>query len=176
LSDRTSTAEQHEFINHLINETSPYLLQHAHNPVDWYPWGEEAFAISREQNKPVLLSIGYSACHWCHVMAHESFEDEEIARLMNDNFVNIKVDREELPEVDSLYMEFAQGMMSGAAGWPPPSRATHRPAPGRSGSSASHPDCWRRRPVEAELDMTIVSLNPNDRPRWKRRVNANCSE
>jgi uncharacterized protein YyaL (SSP411 family) len=117
LSDRTGTAEQHEFTNHLINETSPYLLQHAHNPVDWYPWGEEAFAISREQNKPVLLSIGYSACHWCHVMAHESFEDEEIARLMNDNFVNIKVDREERPDLDQIYMNAVQ-MMTHHGGWP----------------------------------------------------------
>ena len=117
MSDRTGTAEQHEFTNHLINETSPYLLQHAHNPVDWYPWGEEAFAISREQNKPVLLSIGYSACHWCHVMAHESFEDEEIARLMNDNFVNIKVDREERPDLDQIYMNAVQ-MMTHHGGWP----------------------------------------------------------
>jgi len=117
LSDRTGTAEQHEFTNHLINESSPYLLQHAHNPVDWYPWGEEAFAISREQNKPVLLSIGYSACHWCHVMAHESFEDEEIARLMNDNFVNIKVDREERPDLDQIYMNAVQ-MMTHHGGWP----------------------------------------------------------
>ena len=117
MSDRTGTAEQHEFTNHLINETSPYLLQHAHNPVHWYPWGEEAFAISREQNKPVLLSIGYSACHWCHVMAHESFEDEEIARLMNDNFVNIKVDREERPDLDQIYMNAVQ-MMTHHGGWP----------------------------------------------------------
>ena len=117
MSDRTGTAEQHEFTNHLINESSPYLLQHAHNPVDWYPWGEEAFAISREQNKPVLLSIGYSACHWCHVMAHESFEDEEIARLMNDNFVNIKVDREERPDLDQIYMNAVQ-MMTHHGGWP----------------------------------------------------------
>ena len=117
MSDRTGTAEQHEFTNHLINETSPYLRQHAHNPVDWYPWGEEAFAISREQNKPVLLSIGYSACHWCHVMAHESFEDEEIARLMNYNFVNIKVDREERPDLDQIYMNAVQ-MMTHHGGWP----------------------------------------------------------
>jgi uncharacterized protein YyaL (SSP411 family) len=97
LSEQAGTAESHEFTNHLINESSPYLLQHAHNPVDWYPWGEEAFAKARLENKPVLLSIGYSACHWCHVMAHESFEDEQIAQLMNENFVNIKVDREERP-------------------------------------------------------------------------------
>src|SRR5688500_15473846 len=109
--------EQHEFTNHLIHETSPYLLQHAHNPVDWYPWGEEAFAKARAENKPVLLSIGYSACHWCHVMAHESFEDEEIARLMNDLFVNIKVDREERPDLDQIYMSAVQ-MMTHHGGWP----------------------------------------------------------
>ncbi|HEX5966507.1 MAG TPA: thioredoxin domain-containing protein, partial [Pyrinomonadaceae bacterium] len=106
-----------EFTNHLINETSPYLLQHAHNPVEWYPWGEEAFAKARAEKKPVLLSIGYSACHWCHVMAHESFEDEEIARLMNENFVNIKVDREERPDLDQIYMNAVQ-MMTHHGGWP----------------------------------------------------------
>lgn len=106
-----------EFTNHLIHETSPYLLQHAHNPVDWYPWGEEAFAKARAENKPVLLSIGYSACHWCHVMAHESFEDDEIARLMNENFVNIKVDREERPDLDQIYMNAVQ-MMTHHGGWP----------------------------------------------------------
>jgi uncharacterized protein YyaL (SSP411 family) len=109
--------EQYEFTNHLIHETSPYLLQHAHNPVDWYPWGEAAFAKARAENKPVLLSIGYSACHWCHVMAHESFEDEEIARLMNENFVNIKVDREERPDLDQIYMNAVQ-MMTHHGGWP----------------------------------------------------------
>ena len=109
--------EQHEFTNHLIHESSPYLLQHAHNPVDWYPWGDEAFAKARAENKPVLLSIGYSACHWCHVMAHESFEDEEIARLMNELFVNIKVDREERPDLDQIYMSAVQ-MMTHHGGWP----------------------------------------------------------
>jgi len=103
--------------NHLIHETSPYLLQHAENPVDWYPWGEEAFDKARRENKPVLLSIGYSACHWCHVMAHESFENEEIARLMNENFVNIKVDREERPDLDQIYMNAVQ-IMTHHGGWP----------------------------------------------------------
>jgi uncharacterized protein YyaL (SSP411 family) len=103
--------------NHLIHETSPYLLQHAENPVDWYPWGEEAFEKARRENKPVLLSIGYSACHWCHVMAHESFEDEQIAQLMNENFVNIKVDREERPDLDQIYMNAVQ-MMTHHGGWP----------------------------------------------------------
>ncbi|HEY2963939.1 MAG TPA: thioredoxin domain-containing protein [Pyrinomonadaceae bacterium] len=109
--------EQPEFTNHLIKESSPYLLQHAHNPVDWYPWGEEAFAKARRENKPVLLSIGYSACHWCHVMAHESFEDEDIAKLMNDLYVSIKVDREERPDLDQIYMNAVQ-MMTHHGGWP----------------------------------------------------------
>jgi uncharacterized protein len=117
LKDQAGTAEEHEFTNHLINETSPYLLQHAHNPVNWYPWGEEAFVRARAENKPVLLSIGYSACHWCHVMAHESFEDEQIAQLMNENFVNIKVDREERPDLDQIYMNAVQ-MMTHHGGWP----------------------------------------------------------
>jgi hypothetical protein len=106
-----------EFTNHLIHETSPYLLQHAHNPVDWFPWGEEAFEKARRENKPILLSIGYSACHWCHVMAHESFENEEIAKLMNEYFVNIKVDREERPDLDQIYMNAVQ-MMTHHGGWP----------------------------------------------------------
>jgi len=108
---------ENKHTNALINETSPYLLQHAHNPVDWYPWGEEALEKARKEEKPILLSIGYSACHWCHVMAHESFEDEDIARLMNDNFVNIKVDREERPDLDQIYMSAVQ-MMTGHGGWP----------------------------------------------------------
>lgn len=110
--------EHYLYTNRLIHQKSPYLLQHAHNPVDWYPWGDEAFHASREQDKPIFLSIGYATCHWCHVMERESFEDPEVAKMMNDTFINVKVDREELPEVDSLYMEFAQGMMAGAAGWP----------------------------------------------------------
>ncbi len=103
--------------NRLINETSPYLLQHAHNPVDWYPWGEEALSKAKAEDKPILLSVGYSACHWCHVMEHESFENEAIAQLMNDNFVSIKVDREERPDIDSIYMEAVQAM-TGQGGWP----------------------------------------------------------
>ena len=99
------------------DETSPYLLQHADNPVDWHPWGEEAFRIAREQDKPVLLSVGYSACHWCHVMAHESFEDEATAEMMNALFVNVKVDREERPDVDDIYMGAVQAI-AGQGGWP----------------------------------------------------------
>ena len=103
--------------NRLINETSPYLLQHANNPVDWYPWGEEALGRARNEDKPILLSIGYSACHWCHVMERESFENEDIAEIMNRNFVNIKVDREERPDLDAVYMEAVQ-MLTGSGGWP----------------------------------------------------------
>lgn len=110
--------ESHKYTNRLIYEKSPYLLQHAHNPVNWYPWGEEAFSEAKNQGKPIFLSIGYATCHWCHVMEKESFENEEIAFLLNDAFINIKIDREELPEIDLIYMEFAQSMMSGAGGWP----------------------------------------------------------
>ncbi|NNE67624.1 MAG: thioredoxin domain-containing protein [Pyrinomonadaceae bacterium] len=106
-----------KYRNRLADETSPYLLQHAHNPVNWYPWGEEAFKKARDEDKPVLLSIGYSACHWCHVMAHESFEDEQTAELMNKLFVNIKVDMEERPDVDKIYMNFVQ-LTTGSGGWP----------------------------------------------------------
>lgn len=110
--------QRHLYTNRLIKQKSPYLLQHAHNPVDWYPWGQEAFALASENDKPIFLSIGYATCHWCHVMEKECFENLKVAQLMNEAFVNIKVDREELPEVDSLYMEFAQSMMAGSAGWP----------------------------------------------------------
>ncbi len=103
--------------NRLIHETSPYLLQHAHNPVEWYPWGKEVFQKAKRENKPVLLSIGYSACHWCHVMEKESFENDEIASLMNEYFVNIKVDREERPDLDEIYMNAVQ-MLTGGGGWP----------------------------------------------------------
>lgn len=107
-----------EFTNRLIHEKSPYLLQHAHNPVDWYPWGEEAFEKAKKEDKPIFLSIGYATCHWCHVMEHESFQNQEIAKLLNESFVNIKVDREELPEVDSVYMDLAQALMVSTGGWP----------------------------------------------------------
>src|SRR6266566_1693552 len=111
------TTEEREHTNRLAYEKSPYLLQHAHNPVDWYPWGEEAFAKARHENKPIFLSVGYSTCHWCHVMAHESFESEEVAAIMNREFVNIKVDREERPDVDRVYMIFVQAT-TGGGGWP----------------------------------------------------------
>ncbi|MEO6610991.1 MAG: thioredoxin domain-containing protein [Chitinophagaceae bacterium] len=131
--------------NQLINETSPYLLQHAHNPVNWYPWSEEALTRAKEENKPILVSIGYSACHWCHVMERESFEDEATARIMNEHFINIKIDREERPDLDHIYMDAVQAM-TGSGGWPlnvfltpnakpfyggtyfPPQRAFNRPS------------------------------------------------
>jgi uncharacterized protein len=103
--------------NRLINESSPYLLQHANNPVDWYAWGEDALQRAKKEDKPIFLSIGYSACHWCHVMAHESFEDEEIAKIMNQNFINIKVDREERPDIDDIYQKVCQ-LATGTGGWP----------------------------------------------------------
>lgn len=106
-----------QFTNHLLHESSPYLLQHAHNPVDWYPWGNDAFQKAKAEDKPILLSCGYSACHWCHVMAEESFEDPEIAALMNQYFINIKVDREERPDIDQLYQQAVQAI-AGQGGWP----------------------------------------------------------
>ena len=104
--------------NRLAGETSPYLLQHASNPVDWHPWGEQAFAAARGADKPILLSIGYSACHWCHVMAHESFEDEATAAVMNRLFVNIKLDREERPDLDKVYQLAHQVLTQRGGGWP----------------------------------------------------------
>src|ERR1041385_203515 len=104
--------------NRLITEASPYLRQHATNPVDWYPWGEEALSRSKAEDKPILLSIGYSACHWCHVMAHESFENTEIAELMNQEFINVKVDREERPDLDDIYQKSAQVFLGRGGGSP----------------------------------------------------------
>ncbi|HVQ14420.1 MAG TPA: thioredoxin domain-containing protein, partial [Vicinamibacterales bacterium] len=104
-------------MNRLAHEQSPYLLQHAANPVDWFPWGDEAFARARQERKPIFLSIGYSTCHWCHVMAHESFENAAVAAVLNEQFVSIKVDREERPDVDRVYMTFVQAT-TGSGGWP----------------------------------------------------------
>jgi uncharacterized protein YyaL (SSP411 family) len=150
----------HSFTNRLAQEKSPYLLQHAHNPVDWYPWGEEAFETARAEDKPIFLSIGYATCHWCHVMEHESFENEEIAKLMNEAFVCIKVDREERPDIDSIYMTVCQ-MMTGSGGWPmtivmtpekkPFFAATYIPPEGRFGRSGMKQliprlsDAWKNR-------------------------------
>lgn len=117
MHDSQASQDTPQYTNHLIAETSPYLLQHAHNPVDWYPWNEAALAQAKEQHKPILLSVGYAACHWCHVMAHESFEDEATAAIMNEHFVNIKVDREERPDIDAIYMQAVQAL-TGQGGWP----------------------------------------------------------
>src|SRR5699024_1903317 len=103
--------------NKLISEKSPYLVQHAHNPVDWFPWAEAAFDKAQSENKPIVLSIGYSTCHWCHVMAEESFEDEEVAEILNKHLIAIKVDSEERPDIDAVYMKVCQ-MMTGQGGWP----------------------------------------------------------
>jgi len=105
------------FTNELIHETSPYLLQHAHNPVNWIPWSENLFGLASKNNKPILLSIGYAACHWCHVMERESFESIEVANFMNEHFINVKVDREERPDIDHIYMDALQAM-TGSGGWP----------------------------------------------------------
>jgi uncharacterized protein YyaL (SSP411 family) len=116
LKTNPSEAGQHQHTNRLAKEKSPYLLQHAHNPVDWYPWGDDAFAKARRENKPIFLSVGYSTCHWCHVMEHESFENLGVAKVMNEGFICIKVDREERPDVDRVYMTFVQATTGG--GWP----------------------------------------------------------
>jgi uncharacterized protein YyaL (SSP411 family) len=107
-----------KYTNRLVNETSPYLRQHAHNPVDWYPWGEEALAKARAEQKPIHLSVGYLACHWCHVLEKESFEDEATARVLNELFVNIKVDREERPDIDRIYQVAQQMITQRGGGWP----------------------------------------------------------
>ncbi len=157
--------------NRLINETSPYLLQHAHNPVEWYPWGEEAIAKAKADNKPILLSVGYSACHWCHVMERESFENDEIAAMMNRDFINIKVDREERPDIDSIYMEAVVAMTGGRGGWPmtvfltpegvPFYGGTYFPPDRRYPNTPSFPDVlqgvaetYKERPEEIEHNAT----------------------
>ncbi len=165
--------------NQLIHESSPYLLQHAQNPVAWFPWGEAAFNLARTENKPIFLSIGYAACHWCHVMAHESFEDPEIASLMNEHFINIKVDREERPDIDSIYME-AVVSLTGQGGWPmsvfltpdlaPFYGGTYFP-PKRRFNMPSFPEVlqqiselWRQEPdriesISTELTMRLQAAN-----------------
>ncbi len=160
--------------NRLIHEASPYLRQHAHNPVDWYPWGEEALRVAKDQNKPILLSIGYSSCHWCHVMERESFENEETAALMNDLFVNIKVDREERPDLDSIYMDYVQ-LATGSGGWPltvfltpdqspfyggtyfPPQTAYGRP--GFPELLRAVADAYRERRSDIESQVELVRAN-----------------
>ena len=166
--------------NQLINETSPYLLQHAHNPVNWFPWGEEALQAAKESNKPILISIGYSACHWCHVMERESFEDEATAALMNELFINIKIDREERPDLDHIYMDAVQAM-TGSGGWPlnvfltpdakpfyggtyfPPVKAFNRPSWKETLQSVSDTFRLKRNEVDAQAEnLTSHLLQSND--------------
>ena len=165
--------------NQLIHETSPYLLQHAHNPVNWYPWGDEALNKAKEENKPILVSIGYAACHWCHVMERESFEDEATAKMMNENFINIKIDREERPDLDHIYMDAVQAM-TGSGGWPlnvfltpdakpfyggtyfPPQRAYNRPSWQETLSGVTQAFRERRHEVDAQAEnMTAHLLQSN---------------
>ncbi|MBI2845921.1 MAG: thioredoxin domain-containing protein, partial [Chloroflexi bacterium] len=163
-----------EYQNRLIFEKSPYLLQHAHNPVDWYPWGEQAFEKARREDKPIFLSVGYSTCHWCHVMEKESFEDPEVAQAMNDTFVSIKVDREERPDIDNTYMAVSQ-MLTGGGGWPlnivmtPDKRpffaATYLPRESRFGRIGMLELCarvknlWDTRREEIEESAQQISAN-----------------
>lgn len=162
-------------MNHLIHETSPYLLQHAHNPVDWYPWGEEALARAIKEDKPILVSIGYAACHWCHVMERESFENEEVAAYMNEHFINIKIDREERPDLDHIYMDAVQ-TMTGSGGWPlnvfltpstrpfyggtyfPPQRAFNRPSWMETLESVVLAFQNRRNEIDAQADNLTTHL------------------
>src|SRR2546423_14957310 len=176
-----------QYTNRLILEDSPYLLQHAHNPVDWYPWGDEAFERARAEGKPVLLSVGYSTCHWCHVMERESFENPEIAGAMNASFVNVKVDREERPDVDHIYMQAVQSM-TGHGGWPmtvfltpegtPFYGGTYFPPQDRHGLPgfpkllAAIAEAWRSRRGEGEQSARelTASLRQAERPRRPARL------
>src|SRR5688572_28087776 len=161
--------------NKLVNETSPYLLQHAHNPVDWYPWSEEALKSARVENKPILVSIGYAACHWCHVMERESFEDRDTAEIMNKFFVNIKIDREKRPDLDHIYMDAVQAM-TGSGGWPlnvfltpegkpfyggtyfPPKRAFNRPSWEEVTLSVKEAFIQRRNEIDAQAENLTEHL------------------
>jgi uncharacterized protein YyaL (SSP411 family) len=151
----------HKYTNRLINETSPYLLQHAHNPVDWYPWSQEAFEVARKQDKPIFLSIGYSTCHWCHVMERESFTNEHTAKIMNEHFVSIKVDREERPDVDAVYMNAVQ-MMTGSGGWPLSVFLTPEGKPFYGGTYFPREDMYGR-PGFDRLLLTITEAWKNKR-------------
>src|SRR6516225_11368326 len=183
---QSSPEDKWQYTNHLINETSPYLLQHAHNPVEWYPWGEEAFAKARKENKSIFLSIGYSTCHWCHVMERESYSDLEIAKIMNANFVSIKVDREERPDVDNIYLTFVEAT-TGNGGWPmnvwltpalkPFVGGTYFPAKDRDGTPVFKnvllrvADEWEKR-----RDRIIATSNEITRQLQKFVQSANSSE
>ena len=170
-------------MNRLAGETSPYLLQHAGNPVDWHPWDAEALARARAEDKPIFLSIGYSACHWCHVMEHESFENPAIARLMNEHYVCIKVDREERPDLDQIYMNAVQ-LLTGRGGWPmsvfltpdlkPFYGGTYWPPEPRMGHAGLRPGADRRGRSLARIVASRRSSRPIRSPSickgpWKRR-------
>jgi len=179
--------ETPKFSNRLVHETSPYLLQHANNPVDWFPWGAEALDKARKENKPIFLSIGYSACHWCHVMAHESFEDEQTAKLMNRWFVNIKVDREERPDVDAVYMK-ALVELTGHGGWPlslfltpdqkpffggtyyPPSKKYNRPGFADVLTEVHERISGENSEVRARAEQILTKLNPSPSGQMKGRL------
>ena len=164
--------------NRLADETSPYLRQHQDNPVEWYAWGEAAFDAARERNVPILLSVGYSACHWCHVMAHECFEDAEVAAAMNAAFVNVKVDREERPDVDALYMDAVQAI-TGRGGWPMTVLATPdgKPVLGRHvlPEAAVPAGARRDRPTCGATDPPTISSRTRRRSS-KRSTAAGCSQ
>lgn len=155
--------------NRLAKETSPYLLQHADNPVDWYPWGDEALGRARAEDKPILLSIGYSACHWCHVMAHETFENPDIAAVMNENFINIKVDREERPDLDSIYMQAVQAI-TGSGGWPLTVFLTPEKEP-FFGGTYFPPEDRRGLPGFPRVLRTVAEAYKNRRPDIREAVN-----
>src|SRR5262245_39161365 len=169
-------SQQPEVTNRLIHESSPYLKQHAHNPVDWYPWGPEALERARQLDRPIFLSIGYSACHWCHVMEHESFEDPDTAAILNEHFVSIKVDREERPDLDQIYMTAVQ-MLTRHGGWPmsvfltpdlkPFYGGTYFPPQDRHGLPSfrrilhSVSDAWRNRRAEIEQSAGDITQHLN---------------
>src|SRR4030095_14792188 len=162
ISTGGTKGEKFMHTNRLIHEKSPYLQQHSHNPVDWYPWGKEAFEKAKTENKPIFLSIGYSTCHWCHVMERESFENEEVAKILNDNFISIKVDREERPDVDKVYMTFVQAT-TGQGGWPLSAFLTPELKPFFGGTSFP-PDNMHGRPGFAAVLRHISEL-------WETRRN-----
>src|SRR5215472_11150034 len=156
--------------NRLIDETSPYLLQHARNPVDWYPWGQEALRLAKEQNRPILLSIGYSACHWCHVMERESFENDAIASLMNRHFICVKVDREERPDLDEIYMQATVAMNHGQGGWPMTVFPTPEQEPFFAGTYFPPEDRWGRPGFPSVLKKIPVGpIGPPGESRFRRR-------
>src|SRR3989338_8182177 len=156
------TSTEEHYTNRLIHEKSPYLLQHAHNPLDWYPWGDEAFEKAKKEDRPIFLSVGYSTCHWCHVMEEESFSNPEIAKIMNENFISIKVDREERPDVDNIYMQAVMAM-TGSGGWPMSVFLTPDRKPFYGGTYFPPEDRWGR-PGFATVLSTLADKWKKERP------------